>query len=154
MRIEVVSDVNPTEWQTLVAKDPRATFFHTLEWGQCVQSIFKGWNRFFLTARSDGELIAGIPAMKLAKRGVFAMMSMPFGTYGGPVVAEGAPPGISDDLSRRFFELARPARVAFAELVDFPAQLAAVPFKRMRSTEDEARVLDLEPGYENLWRAF
>ncbi|MEE9270215.1 MAG: GNAT family N-acetyltransferase [Candidatus Krumholzibacteria bacterium] len=154
MRIEVVPDVSATEWQQLVAKDPKASFFHTLEWGQCVQSIFKGWNRFFLTARSDGELIAAIPAMRLSKRGVFAMMSMPFGTYGGPLVADGAPPGISDDLSRRFFEAARPARVAFAELVDFPAQLAAVPFKRMRSVEDEARVLSLEPGYDKLWTGF
>ncbi|MFQ5511345.1 MAG: lipid II:glycine glycyltransferase FemX [Candidatus Krumholzibacteriia bacterium] len=154
MRIEVVTDVNATEWQRLVSKDPKATFFHTHEWGQCVQSIFRGWNRFFLTARSDGELLAALPAMRLSKRGVFAMMSMPFGTYGGPLVAEGAPPGIGDDLSRRFFEAARPARVAFAELVDFPAQLAGVPFKRMRSVEDEARVLSLDPGYENLFRGF
>jgi CelD/BcsL family acetyltransferase involved in cellulose biosynthesis len=153
MKVEVVQDVDRRAWNKILSEDPRSTFFHTLEWGESLERSLIGWERYFLLGTVDGHPVAGLPAMRYSKRGFYAMMSMPFGTYGGPVVGNDAPESADDLLAKRFFEEARSTRVAFAELVDFPPRTGAAS-PEARGLEDDTQVLDLSSGIDEVLKGF
>jgi len=154
MSIGVVDSVDGHEWERLLLEDPRSTFFHTLEWGEFLQRALNGWERYFVVGKTGGRLVAGIPAMRYCKRGFYATMSMPFGTYGGPLVGDGAAKSAYERLSNRFFDEARAARVTFAELVDYPPRFPTVINSGTREVEDETQVLGLHRGYGDLFNGF
>jgi len=100
------------------------------------------------------RLAAGLPVMRYTKRGFSALLSMPFGTYGGPLVGDTASLAAGGLLSARFFDEARRSRVAYAELVDLPSQITPMSSKDIRQVEDETRVLNLDGGFDELHRGF
>jgi lipid II:glycine glycyltransferase (peptidoglycan interpeptide bridge formation enzyme) len=100
------------------------------------------------------RLAAGLPMMKYTKWGFSALLSMPFGTYGGPLVGETASLAAGGLLSARFFEEARGGSVAYAELVDLPSQITPMVSSDIRQVEDESRVLNLDVGFDELHRGF
>jgi predicted N-acyltransferase len=154
MSVEVVRDVDQLEWDRLLMEDPRSTFFHSLEWGRCLERALTGWERYLIVANAGGRVIAGLPAMRYSKRGFCAVMSMPFGTYGGPLVGDGAPPSAYELLVHRFFEEASSTRVVFAELVDFPQREPSNQNSGTREVEDETQILGLQRGYDRLYGEF
>jgi len=154
MSVAVVRDVDPLEWARLLLEDPRSTFFHTVEWGRVLERSLAGWERFFIVGTSGDRIVAGLPAMRYTKRGFFAAASMPFGTYGGPLVGDGAPPWAYDRLGQRFFELAKSTRAIFAEIVDFPPREPSVMNSGTREVEDETQIVGLHSGYDELYQAF
>ena len=154
MKIDVVSGVDRFEWERLLLEDPRSTFFHSLEWSDCLRLSLTGWERYFVVGRVGGRLVAGIPAMRYSRHGFYATLSMPFGTYGGPLVGDGAPESAYERLANRFFDDARAARVTFAELVDFPPRFPAAVNSGTSEVEDETQVLGLHRGFNDLYRGF
>ena len=154
MTIGVVGDVDRHDWERLLLEDPRSTYFHSLEWGDCLERALTGWERYYVVGTAGGRLVAGIPAMRYCKRGLYATMSMPFGTYGGPLVGDGAPKSAYERLANRFFDEARAARVTFAELVDYPPRFPAVVNSGTREVEDETQVLGLHRGFDDLYQGF
>ncbi len=154
MAIDVVDRVDPHEWERLVLEDPRSTFFHSLEWGDCLERALTGWERYFIVGRTGGRLVAGMPAMRYARRGFYATVSMPFGTYGGPLVGDGAPNSAYERLATRFFEEAQSPRVTFAEIVDYPPRVPSNLNTGTRDVEDETQILGLHRGYDDLFQGF
>lgn len=154
MSVGVVRRVDPVQWSQLISKDQNSTFFHTAQWGECLERSLPGWERFFVVGTVDGYIVAGLPAMKYFKRGFYALMSMPFGTYGGPLAVPGASPAANEQLSQRYFKEALAKRVAYAEMVDFPSGVEAGPETGFRPIEDETQILDLDCGFDELVRRF
>ena len=155
MDVDVVSDVDHLQWDILLSEEPHSTFFHTLEWSDTLERALSGWSRFFIVGTVDGRMVAGLPAMQYSKRGFHAIMSMPFGTHGGPLVGDAAPQMAGEDLSQRFFDEATSTkRVAYAELVDLPSRVNPSAESGIRSIEDETQVLELSLDYDELYSGF
>jgi hypothetical protein len=81
------------------------------------------------------------------------LASMPYGTYGGPLVTPEAPPGTREALLTRFFEIAGEPRVAFAELVDYAGSADDLELGT-RSYDDGTHLLDLTGGYRAVWEGY
>jgi CelD/BcsL family acetyltransferase involved in cellulose biosynthesis len=154
MSIDVVRDVDDQDWRKLLAEDRQSTFFHATDWGRTLERALAGWERFFIVGTAAGRIVAGLPAMRYSKRGFHAVMSMPFGTYGGPIIGDGAPQSACEDLAKRFYQEAQSARTAFAELVDFPRRLVNGVGSGFRPVEDETQILDLDHSFDELMRGF
>jgi CelD/BcsL family acetyltransferase involved in cellulose biosynthesis len=154
LKVDVARAVDSTQWKRLLESDPDSTFFHTPQWGLTLEVSLEGWERFFVTVTAGDRLVAGLPAMKYSKRGFQAVMSMPFGTYGGPIVERNGPPSACDLLANRFFKEARSKTTAFAELVDSPQRPSNVQPNDIRHVIDETQVLDLDRSFDELMRGF
>jgi CelD/BcsL family acetyltransferase involved in cellulose biosynthesis len=154
VKVSVVDDVAPEEWAELLSQDPRSTFFHTVEWGKCLENALPGWERFYIVGKQGRRLAAGLPVMRYTKRRVSALLSMPFGTYGGPLVGSTANLAAGGLLAERFFAEARGGSVAYAEMVDLPSQIQPMAAPGIRQIEDETRVLNLSRGFDKIHRGF
>lgn len=83
------TDTFPAELDGIAETSPGATFFHTSTWANGLRGAFPGFSFRCIVAEDGGEIHGYLPYF-LIKRGPFALAwSMPFGTYGGPVVKGG-----------------------------------------------------------------
>ena len=142
MEIELLSAAASEEWDRLIAEDPRATFFHTRHWARLLGSALAGMGAGFLVARSDGAAVAGMPFARVRRAGVTVLASMPFGTFGGPVLGRGAPPGAASALVGAFARLAAAPLVGAAHLVDFAGRVHEPP-PGFAAVVEEAQVVRL-----------
>jgi predicted N-acyltransferase len=154
MRIRVVDDVDPRQWERLLEQDQAATFFHTLDWGRLIEGTIPGWQRVYVTAEHEGDLVAAIPAMKYSRSGTTMVGSMPFGTYGGVVLGERVPATAVPELVMGFFQMCNSPRVAAAELVDFRGHLLIPPLGGLKRFERNAHVLELATDYDGIHKSF
>src|SRR5262245_51157706 len=73
-------------WDQLLSAAPGATIFHTAAWGELWAAEW-GDARWEAIVLEDGGRYAGAIPMIVRRRGpVRTVYSMPFGTYGGPLV--------------------------------------------------------------------
>lgn len=90
MRITDLSDERAPAWDAFVASAPDATFYHQYRWRHAVRRAY-GLRTWYLAAEDDGGRIRGI--LPLAEvpgmTGAGALVSLPYGNYGG-IVAESA----------------------------------------------------------------
>lgn len=154
MSVDVVRDVDERDWARLLAEDQESTFFHTIGWSRTLMRALAGWERFFIVGKAGGRIVAGLPAMRYSKRGFHAVMSMPFGTYGGAITGKGAPQSADEELAKRFFEEAQSPRTAFAELVVYPPRFSIGEERRIRRVEDETQILKLDRSFDDMMRGF
>ena len=154
MDIELSDNVSRHEWNQLIARDRDATFFHTYQWARHIEATIPGWRNYYLTARENGRLAGAVPFMTRAHKGALVAASMPLGTYGGVIVDPDASRAIPHRLADRFIDIGRSSRVVRGELVDFAGRVAPVDRPDTKTTTSYAHVVDLEPGYEALWRGF
>ncbi|MBD3367955.1 MAG: GNAT family N-acetyltransferase [Candidatus Eisenbacteria bacterium] len=131
----------------LLAEDPEATFFHTPTWSGFLEETFDDHRTRVLVAVEDGEDVAFLPYIERARLGLRLLESMPFGTYGGPVVGRDAPRGTAAALVEAFASLARSPGVAMAQMVDVSGRTAGEAPGLVRET-GTMQVVDLTEGYE------
>ena len=82
---------DPAAWDSLVAAAKEATVFHTAAWGRLWAEEWADARWEVLAAEEGPGYAAGIPAI-VRRRGPFRVVySMPFATYGGPLVRAGPP---------------------------------------------------------------
>jgi len=127
VQIELRSAVAPEEWGRLVREDSRATFFQTSDWSELLSRTVPGMRSSCLTGRVGGELVCGLPFVRIRKGAFGVLASMPYGTFGGPVLGRGAPPGAARHLVSAFARLAASPLVAAAHLVDFAGRIHEPP---------------------------
>jgi CelD/BcsL family acetyltransferase involved in cellulose biosynthesis len=151
--IEVTGEVDPAEWQSLMTGDRRATFFHSLAWGQLLAATVPGFTMRYLVGRSDGRVVAGMPAMLRGRAGFAVLESMPYGTYGGPLVRPGAGPRAEPELFRRLARLFRSPRVAAVHVNGVPVSDDSPP-RPFRSVAEPAQVVRLGRSYDEIWATF
>jgi CelD/BcsL family acetyltransferase involved in cellulose biosynthesis len=137
----------------LVAEDASATFFHTPVWSRFIESEFEGHRSAVLTVREGPETVAFLPFVSRSRLGLRLIESMPFGTYGGPVLGRTAPPEAADALVSAFARLAGSPAVVMAQLVDVSGRCldASGAFERSSGT---MQVVDLTGGYEAVLAGF
>lgn len=137
------------EWDALWRADPSATFFHTFAWVETYARHHAGVP-FFLTARIDGKLAGGLPAVRFPRGPFFYLESLPMGTYGGPIVDPAFPHAeeLRAALLDRFLAFERSPRCLRVQCVlRRPTELAA----SRGFAEVPVHVVPVDRGYEQFW---
>lgn len=153
MEIELRSAVAPEEWGRLVREDSRASFFQTKDWSGLLARTVPGMRPSCLTGRINGELVCGLPLVRIGKGGFSVLASMPYGTFGGPVLGRGAPPGAVRDLADAFARIAASPLVAAAHLADFAGRVHEPP-PGFDVVGEEAQVIQLAATAEETRASF
>lgn len=85
LQVRAVRDSDAVPWESFIASHPDASFFHRWGWREVVSRAF-GHNTHYHLAERNGELVGVLPLVRVRSR-LFgdALVSMPFGVYGGPL---------------------------------------------------------------------
>jgi hypothetical protein len=140
--IECRDSVAQEEWGRLVREDPRATFFQSWDWGALLAGTVPGMRLSCITGRVGAELVCGLPLVRIGKAGPLVLASMPYGTFGGPVLGHGAPTDAARDLTEAFARLAGSPVVAAAHVADFAGRLHEPP-RGFVAVAEEAQIVRL-----------
>lgn len=151
MRLERAREIDPAEWNGLVASDASATFFARAEWTDLVSEA-SGGRPFYLLAREGGRLVAGLPAVETQRAGFRVVESLPHGTYGGVVSAPGCPPEAVRALLERYQRAALGPSVAAAHLMDLKGIGDGLP--RFRARDEGAQIVRLDRPFDEIWSGF
>jgi FemAB-related protein (PEP-CTERM system-associated) len=132
-------------WDAFVLACPQATFFHRAGWQRLVGDIF-GHRCFFLYAEREGR-IEGVLPLAQVKSLLFghALVSLPFGVYGGVAAeTEAAAQALEDEAQRIAKELGADhleLRHVQPRHSDWPRQDLYVTFRKEILPEEEANML-------------
>jgi FemAB-related protein (PEP-CTERM system-associated) len=132
-------------WEAFVHRCPDATFFHRIGWRDIIEDVFGHRTHYLIAERPDG--IAGVLPLAEVKSRLFghALVSLPFGVYGGPVAtdAEGeralieAASALADSLDVEHLEF----RSLHARCPGWPQQDLYVRFRKTLAADPEANLL-------------
>ncbi|HYV51083.1 MAG TPA: hypothetical protein VE910_04205, partial [Dongiaceae bacterium] len=104
MRIER-SVEPPSDWDALCRDDPRATLFLHPRWMQALLRANPAYRPLYLLAEQNGETLGFVPVVRSKRLGLDQVLSLPFGTHGGPLVRRGAGAEVVTALGQAFREL-------------------------------------------------
>jgi CelD/BcsL family acetyltransferase involved in cellulose biosynthesis len=149
LRVADRSEIDPEEWEDLLAADPRSTLFQHPRWNLRYARHHPRARARWLEARDGaGELVAGLPYVRTQRFGLRAVVSGAGGTYAGPVARH--PTGRAEaELIARFLERGGP-RVVRRELVWGQAEPPVPASPWLRSIE--AAVFEVPEDFEAFWR--
>lgn len=142
-------------WDDLVAASPEATVFHTSAWARLWTSEWKDakWEAW---AVSNGGVYAGAIGAITRRRGLFDTVdSMPFATYGGPIVRKGSrdPASIRRALLEAFARRAGRRLTVRWQLAWYGGSRADLP-ESLPMEEISTHVLPLDSDYERVANGF
>ena len=144
MKIRLETELDWRELDAFIEGVSGATFFQSSTFLTGLEA-FCGYSVLALTLREGGALAALLPFAEKRRRGFSLLECLPFGTPGGPLLAEGADPAFAEALLAAFLDKTG-GRVLRAS--------AVLPADESLDIEGPDRmitqVLDLEPGYEIL----
>jgi CelD/BcsL family acetyltransferase involved in cellulose biosynthesis len=145
MRVETVDGV-PPELDAIACQSPLASFYHTRIWLECLTNSFPQWRFRCLVARSGEDVLGYLPYFVTGSGVLRRCLSLPFGTYGGPVVVEAGT--VEEPLAARFARTRLGIGVQEVALVDF---LNRARGSGMSGESVVTHVIDLEAGFDELW---
>ena len=148
-RVREVEFVEDLEWEKLLEEDPRSLLFHHPRWLRRYVLHHPNKEARWLEARDrEGRLCAGLAFSLTRRLGLRAIASGVAGGYGGPVCV----PGLADaesELMRNYLHLGR-WRTVLREMLWAHTEPPAGDHDDLIPIE--AAVLDLEGGFDRVWR--
>ena len=151
--VELVSPPDPAAWDALVAECDTATVFHTSAWARLWIAEWPGarWEAIVLPDEAGyaGALGLIIHDGPLGRR----VLSMPYGTYGGPIVRRdhADPTSVRRLLLQGYVQLVAHAWVMLSELTWYEGRREELP-PELVAAEGFTQVRPLGPDYEALFR--
>jgi CelD/BcsL family acetyltransferase involved in cellulose biosynthesis len=137
----------PRELDDLALQARRASFYQTSVWVECIARVFPGMKPRCLVADAQGEILGYLPFFIVTKGPFRVLWSMPFGTYGGPVVREEGE--VFDSLLGAYARYASNPRVLQAAWVDYWNAGGSSGFERETC---RTHLIDLGRGFETIWK--
>lgn len=147
MDVRVARHDDPLEFDRLLAEDAAATFFHTPSWSRFLETAHGDHEAGRLVATDGDHVVGYLPYVRRSRMGLSLIESMPFGTYGGPVLGRNAPEGTGAALVSAYADLARSPGVAMAQMVDVSGR-DLDPSGTFEHETGTMQVVDLADGYE------
>ena len=144
MRIDCI-DRFSTDLDDFAASSPGATFYHSGAWIESLAPSFPAMRFECFVARSGKELLGYLPYFIVKKGPLYAAWSLPFGTYGGPVVSDTGETGRM--LLESFWGLRKRGGIHEIGLVDFSNQVAA---GSSGTVEETTHILELHEDFDSL----
>jgi len=154
-RVQVLAPPDRAAWDALVASAPEATVFHTSAWAELWLHEWRGARWVAFVIQDDAGYAAAIPAIVRNRAIGRTVFSMPYGTYGGPILRQ----GLSDPVSARRELLEAFARRAGSrwtlrsEMTWYPGSISEIP-ETLRPSESFTHILPLSLDFEALARGF
>jgi CelD/BcsL family acetyltransferase involved in cellulose biosynthesis len=151
------NEADPARWQELLDRSRGATVFHTLEWASVLKETFRDLTvRYILVEDKQGGYVAGMPFAKSTTLIFTSYLSMPFGTYGGPVAVQGSEDDVFPFISTALQGVTR-GLLPFSfscVLYGTPVQLERAvhnAFPRGRKVKASTHLINLDAGFQKLW---
>jgi len=149
-------EADPARWRELLDHSSGATVFHTLEWAFVLKETFRDLTvKYILVEDRQGRYVAGMPFAKSTTLIFTTYLSMPFGTYGGPVALQG-----SEDDAFPFISMALQGATRGLMPFSFSSVLYGTPvpleravhnaFPRGRKVKASTHLIDLDAGFQRL----
>ena len=149
----------PADWESWLAKASGASFAARAGFLETVERVWPRARVLYFTARRGERLAGGVCVAASVRLGLTWARSLPFGTYGGPMVSadDPDPASVRAALARAFEEWLSAERVAGGEVVQAPIspqlEREAGPdpaWSALASgiTTGQTHVVDLTPGAE------
>lgn len=158
MNVVVERETDPRTWGPLNASDVDATIFHDPRWLDGLLSIYPEFRPHHLVLRDGaGRLLGALPTVRVDRAGLRQYLSLPFGSYGTPLVAAGAgePPGrIRARLVEAWRDLVnRPGvvRAHFAPLSRAGHDAAPALLPEGWRQAERTHVIPLTEGFDAIW---
>lgn len=151
----VVSPPDRAAWDALVSRAPGASVFHTSAWANLWTEEWRG-ARWIAHVVQDGEGYAGGISSIVRSRGIGrTVLSMPFGTYGGPLVREGHPDpaSVRRETLESFAKAAGSRWTLRSEMTWYEGSKEEIPAP-LAAAESFTHVLPLVPDFEALAGGF
>ncbi len=145
LRVKRMGSGDRRRWDEFVDHCPDATFFHRAGWQEVVERAF-GHDTYFLYAEQDGD-IRGVLPLGHVKSLLFgnALVSAPFGVYGGIAAADQA---AFEILARAATDLAEELNVDYLEMRNLQPRHAEwlgkdlyVTFRKEMDPDPEANLM-------------
>jgi len=149
VKVELIKSVDFPELERLFEEKPPNTFFQSTIWLGALVRAFKNFEPRWIVLRERDNILGAMPYVRVKKTFLYSNWSMPFGTYGGPVV-------IQDDLNEKvikeFFKLS-------SSLLCFKAGVfifnPSGHYRHYGATgvarEEFCHVVDLGAGFDEYW---
>lgn len=150
-----LSPPDAAAWDDLVLASPEATIFHTSAWAKVWTGEWRGARWEAIVVKDGGRYAGGIGAI-VRRRGPFETIdSMPFATYGGPIVREGTndPASVRRLLLESFARRAARRLTLRSELAWYRGVREEFP-ERYPARESVTHVLTLDADYERVAAGF
>ena len=152
--VVLVAPPDPAAWNELVSAAESASIFHTSEWARLWTTHWRGAEWQALVVPAGAGYAAGLPFIVRPRPFGRAMLSMPFGTYGGPIARRDCENGAATRrrLLQAFTHIAREDRVLISDLTWHRGHSADVPFGQPVETTT-THVRPLGPDAPALFRS-
>jgi CelD/BcsL family acetyltransferase involved in cellulose biosynthesis len=146
---------DPAAWESLVAAAKEATVFHTSAWARLWEEEWPDARWEVVAVKEGSGYAAGIPALVRRRGPARVIYSMPYATYGGPIVRRGHPDpaGARRDLLAAWSREARKALTFRSELAWYAGRREEVP-EKLLVAEGFTHVLPLTGDLDDLWSGF
>jgi len=154
-RVACLAPPDRAAWDALVATAPEATVFHTSAWAELWLAEWRGTRWVAFVVEDEKGYAGGIPAI-VRNRGIGrTVFSMPYGTYGGPLVRAGHPDpaSVRRELLESYALLAGGSWTMRSELIWYRGTRDEIP-ARLPALERSTHVLTLAPDFEALAEGF
>ncbi|MBN2184217.1 MAG: GNAT family N-acetyltransferase [Candidatus Krumholzibacteriota bacterium] len=121
-----------------------SSFFHSHQWADtCVDGLSPGARAVFLCGYEGGRMIAGMPAVITRNFGFRSFYSMPYGTYGEVVMAEGTDEAKRDEFYLFLVKYLKKGRFSRIAINDFDRNFSRLSGPFLSHTEIFTHIIDL-----------
>jgi hypothetical protein len=148
----------PDPGWSLLAHDPRATFFFQPAWAEALRAALPALIFRYLVLEEENRVTALLPLVEVPNGPLREIVSMPFGTHGGALVATEASASGLSLLYERFVSVLRKRAVFRYELTayDPPPAVEADLVRRLgrHLVRTLTPVLGLRQGEDAIWNAY
>ena len=136
---------NNASWDEFVQACPEASFFHRAGWQRIIANVYRH-KTYYLYAEQGGRILGVLPLAHVNSR-LFgnALVSLPFGVYGGVAATDSRAANALEQEAQR---LAQNLGVQYLEFrnvsprhADWPKQVLYVTFRKEILPEEEANML-------------
>ncbi len=131
-------------WEKLTSN---SSFFHCHQWvDTCVDGLSPGAHAAFLCGYENGRLIAGMPAVITRNFGFKSFYSMPYGTYGEVVMADGINGSKRDEFYIFLVKYLKKGQFSRIAINDFDRNFSRLSEPFLSHTESFTHIIDLSEG--------
>ena len=147
------SQAPPAEWEDWLPRAVGASFAARSGWMEALARLQPSARSAVLCVRRGGRLAGAVPLWITRRLGLTRVSSMPFGTYGGPLLdaADPDPPAVRAALGRALAAWLERERVVAGEVTHAPLAIGARPDSAWEGlahtvTGGQAHIVDLSAG--------
>jgi len=128
-------------WERLTTN---SSFFHSHQWvDTCVDGLSPGAHAEFLCGYEGNRLVAGMPAVITKKFGFKSFYSMPYGTYGEVVMAEGTEESQRDEFYVFLVKYLQKGRFSRIAITDFDRNFSRLSEPFLSHTESFTHIIEI-----------